>query len=152
MCHACVRYENKIYVIGGCSEKKQVIGRRRALQEIPEVYDDMWELDTATWKWNKLEARLHNKTCFHAAVVTKGGYVHVFGGVVDGAFTKRCSVMQRLWLRVPSLEYLTMQWCYPFIRNCFTGFTGIYAVDSGDIDTEHFRTATETRRKHRRYF
>lgn len=35
--------------------------------------------------------------------------MYVFGGVVDGAFTKRCSVMQRLWLRVPSLEYLTMR-------------------------------------------
>ncbi|VDM34464.1 unnamed protein product [Toxocara canis] len=65
-------------------------------------------MDTETWKWRKLEARLHNKTCFHGAVVTKDGCVYVFGGAVDGAFTKRCSVMQRLWLRVPPLQYLTM--------------------------------------------
>lgn len=37
MCHACVKYDNKIYIIGGCSEKKQVIGRRRALQEVCSV-------------------------------------------------------------------------------------------------------------------
>lgn len=56
----------------------------------------MWELDTTTWKWNKLGAKLHNKTCFHAAVVTKvyfriiakGEHLLVYGIMGEGGGTK----------------------------------------------------------------
>ncbi|VDK25213.1 unnamed protein product, partial [Anisakis simplex] len=71
MCHSCVKFNENIYVIGGCSEKRRVAVRRRGQIEVSDLYDDVWELDTKNWRWRKLEAKLHNKTCFHDAVVTQ---------------------------------------------------------------------------------
>ncbi|VDD90664.1 unnamed protein product [Enterobius vermicularis] len=99
MCHACVQYNGKIYILGGCSAVDMET-------ESASLFDDVWELNTSSWKWKKLPTSLTLKMCFHGAT---DGCIYIFGGALDGKFRTRCNLLQRMWLQPPSLQYFAQR-------------------------------------------
>ncbi|MFH4976467.1 hypothetical protein AB6A40_003176 [Gnathostoma spinigerum] len=116
LCHSCVKCDNRVLMCGGCSEQ---YGR----QMLPDLYDDVWDLNLSTWRWSKMEhKRLTHKVCFHSSALTEDGCWYVFGGAIDQAFRKRTNLLQRVWLKPPSLYFLAAKAIVSFYHEVFDTF------------------------------
>lgn len=90
-CHSAVQIDNCVYICGG--------------YDGTQIFDDLWEIDLKTLRWRCLPARLPLPVYFHAAAVTRHGYMVIYGGVTK-IDTKRTSEVFGIWLRIPPLREL----------------------------------------------
>uniref|UniRef100_A0A914EB49 Kelch domain-containing protein 10 n=1 Tax=Acrobeloides nanus TaxID=290746 RepID=A0A914EB49_9BILA len=118
-CHAVVRYEDDVYIIGGCNEPPdaEFIGA-----QFYTVLNDLWKINLTTLQWTKLDTNLVNGVFFHSAVVTFEGCIYIFGGCCDGRSAVRTNRVQRIWIRPPSLQRLAMQTIVHYLPELLSQF------------------------------
>ncbi|XP_041349835.1 kelch domain-containing protein 10-like [Gigantopelta aegis] len=90
-CHSCTQFENDVYVCGGMDGEK--------------ITGDVWRLSLVTLQWSRC-CDMSVPVYFHSADLTPSGCLYSFGGVtkIDDV---RTSVVQRMWLKIPSLKELS---------------------------------------------
>ncbi|XP_071476977.1 kelch domain-containing protein 10-like [Diadema antillarum] len=90
--HSCVQWKSEVYMCGGHDHQ--------------QVLDDIWCLHLPELRWQKIHTTLPQKTFFHAASITETKCMYLFGGVKDLDERVRTSIVQRVWLDIPSLSEL----------------------------------------------
>uniref|UniRef100_A0A915PCC9 Attractin/MKLN-like beta-propeller domain-containing protein n=1 Tax=Setaria digitata TaxID=48799 RepID=A0A915PCC9_9BILA len=139
--HGCVQFGNHAYILGGCTEKSvmrdlvdQIVLQLgclwpksdEGLLQRPKLLRDCWQLDLKKWRWKWLPCLLNQQLCFHAATVTPEGCIYVFGGTTDERFEKRTNMLQRCWIKPPSLFYIAARViikAYPLLSERFQSIT-----------------------------
>lgn len=108
-CHACVHYDNDVYVSGGLGA-----GDNPALK-------DMWKFHIPTSQWIRLHLTLKNEIYFHAAAISESGTLYIFGGVIpshldsDDSTSIRSNALHKVDLYVKSLGEV----CWEYIIDKF---------------------------------
>ncbi|KAK3601733.1 hypothetical protein CHS0354_016095 [Potamilus streckersoni] len=98
-CHSCVQMENEVYVCGGLTKELCIL-------------PCLWKFCLYTHKWTKLSVELQVPVYFHSADLTQAGCMYIFGGVTHYE-DKRTNIIQKIWLKIPSL----MEMCWEKLCN-----------------------------------
>ena len=100
---------NSVYVSGG---------RHYSMEVEHEALSDFWHFRLDTLKWDRLELLLPKPLYFHCSVISPGGYMFIFGGVLPDGMRSPYLFRLRLPNYVPKL--LELSWekvCEPLRRS-----------------------------------
>uniref|UniRef100_A0A2P2I7Q2 Kelch domain-containing protein 10 n=2 Tax=Hirondellea gigas TaxID=1518452 RepID=A0A2P2I7Q2_9CRUS len=87
-CHVTVRYQDYVYIHGGCDEYHS--------------FGDMWRMSLSTYVWQELPHGATSPRHFHSAAVNQDGCLYMHGGVDESG--QRKGSLVSCWLTVPSLK------------------------------------------------
>lgn len=102
-CHSLAVIGNDCYICGGTNGIK--------------VCTDIWHINLEELKWTLLVDRIPYPVYFHAAAISLGGRLTVFGGVDNVSGESRNNKLTSIWLKIPSLKNICLSAVSYYVKN-----------------------------------
>eukprot|EP00794_Sanderia_malayensis_P015664 gene15664-17244_t len=99
--HSCILYKDIVYMCGGLTYDDEYN---------VQCLDDIWKLDLHNFTWSSANIKLPRPVYFHSAAVSPEGCMLIFGGVIALHPQQRTSDLHEIWLDVPPLLKLCLNY------------------------------------------